>query len=93
MATDIFQVINYGRIYGAGLSFIERLLKQFNPSLTDAQTKQRAKDLFATTKGEKGWYLNQMGEHLAMIMDYPLTGEALSRRQVICLCNAYKLWF
>ncbi|XP_071545514.1 DNA polymerase subunit gamma-1-like isoform X2 [Panulirus ornatus] len=82
ISRDHAKIINYGRIYGAGLNFLERLLKQFNPSLTDIETKERAKELFSTTKGKKGWYLNQEGKQLARTMDYPLTGEALSRRQI-----------
>lgn len=47
------KVFNYGRIYGAGLNFAIRLLKQFNPSLTDAEAQTAATQLYAATKGEK----------------------------------------
>lgn len=82
ISRDHAKIINYGRIYGAGLRFIQRLLKQFNPKLSDAEIKERAENLFATTKGQKGWYLNQKGEELAVDMDYPYTGEALSRKEI-----------
>ncbi|PRT56815.1 DNA polymerase gamma, mitochondrial [Wickerhamiella sorbophila] len=47
------KVFNYGRIYGAGLNFAIRLLKQFNPSLTDSQAQLAATQLYEATKGEK----------------------------------------
>lgn len=47
------KVFNYGRIYGAGLKFAATLLRQFNPSLTDAETSKTANDLYQTTKGKK----------------------------------------
>lgn len=47
------KVFNYGRIYGAGLKFASTLLRQFNPSLTEAQTTKTANDLYQNTKGRK----------------------------------------
>ncbi|KAH7555470.1 hypothetical protein BM1_07093 [Bipolaris maydis] len=47
------KVFNYGRIYGAGLQFASTLLRQFNPSLTDAETSKTANDLYQNTKGKK----------------------------------------
>ncbi|KNG48592.1 dna polymerase gamma [Stemphylium lycopersici] len=47
------KVFNYGRIYGAGLKFASTLLRQFNPSLTDAETSKTANDLYQNTKGKK----------------------------------------
>ncbi|KAI1655034.1 DNA polymerase family A-domain-containing protein [Daldinia decipiens] len=47
------KVFNYGRIYGAGLKFAATLLRQFNPSLSDAETLEIAGKLYATTKGTK----------------------------------------
>lgn len=47
------KVFNYGRIYGAGLKFAATLLRQFNPSLTDAETSKTANDLYDNTKGKK----------------------------------------
>ena len=31
------KVLNYGRIYGAGLKFAKQLLQNFNPTLSDAR--------------------------------------------------------
>lgn len=46
------KIFNYGRIYGAGLKFATKLLKQFNPKLTDAECAERAKSLYDSTKGK-----------------------------------------
>ncbi|RMZ75367.1 hypothetical protein DV738_g5509, partial [Chaetothyriales sp. CBS 135597] len=45
------KVFNYGRIYGAGLKFAAMLLRQFNPSLSEAQTNEIASKLYRETKG------------------------------------------
>lgn len=47
------KVFNYGRIYGAGLKFAATLLRQFNPSLSEAQTTATASNLYKETKGTK----------------------------------------
>ena len=47
------KVFNYGRIYGAGLNFAATLLRQFNPSLTEKQTREIATRLYKETKGTK----------------------------------------
>ncbi|KAK3954234.1 DNA polymerase family A-domain-containing protein [Pseudoneurospora amorphoporcata] len=47
------KVFNYGRIYGAGLKFASQLLRQFNPSLTEAETIAIATKLYDATKGAK----------------------------------------
>ena len=47
------KVFNYGRIYGAGLSFAATLLRQFNPTLSDATVSKTASDLYQSTKGKK----------------------------------------
>jgi DNA polymerase gamma 1 len=47
------KVFNYGRIYGAGLNFAATLLRQFNPLLTEENTKKTANDLYISTKGTK----------------------------------------
>ncbi|KAG2731438.1 hypothetical protein G9P44_005854 [Scheffersomyces stipitis] len=46
------KVFNYGRIYGAGVKFATRLLKQFNSKLSEAEAEETAKLLYARTKGE-----------------------------------------
>ncbi|KAL7816318.1 DNA polymerase gamma [Trichoderma aethiopicum] len=47
------KVFNYGRIYGAGLKFAATLLRQFNPKLSDSETLEIAKKLYANTKGTR----------------------------------------
>ncbi|PTB67885.1 DNA polymerase gamma [Trichoderma citrinoviride] len=47
------KVFNYGRIYGAGLKFAATLLRQFNPKLSDSETMEIAKKLYANTKGTR----------------------------------------
>ncbi|CAK7273946.1 DNA-directed DNA polymerase gamma mip1 [Sporothrix epigloea] len=47
------KVFNYGRIYGAGLRFAAQLLRQFNPSLSEAETVPIATKLYQATKGTR----------------------------------------
>ncbi|OJD28311.1 hypothetical protein ACJ73_00283 [Blastomyces percursus] len=47
------KVFNYGRIYGAGLKFAATLLRQFNPSMSEQETKQVAAKLYKETKGAR----------------------------------------
>ncbi|CAK7563271.1 MAG: DNA-directed DNA polymerase gamma mip1 [Sporothrix epigloea] len=47
------KVFNYGRIYGAGLRFAAQLLRQFNPSLSEAETVSIATKLYQATKGTR----------------------------------------
>ncbi|SMQ47500.1 unnamed protein product [Zymoseptoria tritici ST99CH_3D7] len=47
------KVFNYGRIYGAGLKFAQSLLRQFNPTLKEADAKSIATTLYQETKGTK----------------------------------------
>ncbi len=50
---DQAKILNYGRIYGAGLPFIKLLLRKFNPSLSNMEIETRANTLYAATKGER----------------------------------------
>lgn len=45
------KVFNYGRIYGAGLTFAQSLLRQFNPTIKEEDAKRIAKNLYQETKG------------------------------------------
>lgn len=47
------KVFNYGRIYGAGVKFASTLLRQFNPSLSEAEAIKVAENLYRETKGQK----------------------------------------
>ncbi|NWW77503.1 DPOG1 polymerase, partial [Climacteris rufus] len=51
------KVFNYGRIYGAGQPFAERLLMQFNHRLTQQQARDKAQQMYAVTKGIRRWVL------------------------------------
>lgn len=45
------KVFNYGRIYGAGQPFAERLLLQFNHRLSQTEAASKARQMYALTKG------------------------------------------
>ncbi|CCU76417.1 hypothetical protein BGHDH14_bgh05393 [Blumeria hordei DH14] len=45
------KIFNYGRIYGAGLNFASKLLRQFNPNLSENETSKVAGTLYKATKG------------------------------------------
>jgi len=47
------KIFNYGRIYGAGVSFASMLLREFNPAITDFQCAKIAADLYSKTKGQQ----------------------------------------
>lgn len=47
------KVFNYGRIYGAGQPFAERLLMQFNHRLSQTEASSKAKHMYALTKGKR----------------------------------------
>lgn len=53
------KVINYARIYGAGERFAERLLKQFNPEMSKADAKSKARKMYTLTKGKKLYKLRE----------------------------------
>ncbi|XP_063433085.1 DNA polymerase subunit gamma-1-like [Mytilus trossulus] len=53
ISRDHAKVFNYGRIYGAGQKFAERLLMQFNHRLTPKEAATKAKIMFGTTKGRR----------------------------------------
>lgn len=67
ISRDHAKVINYARIYGAGQNFAERLLKQFNPSISDAEARSKAIKMFTLTKGKRVYrirreYLNEFDD-------------------------------
>uniref|UniRef100_A0A182PVA5 DNA polymerase subunit gamma-1 n=1 Tax=Anopheles epiroticus TaxID=199890 RepID=A0A182PVA5_9DIPT len=59
ISRDHAKVLNYARIYGAGQQFAERLLKQFNPTLTPAEARSKATKMFALTKGRRTYRLRE----------------------------------
>ncbi|XP_042554436.1 DNA polymerase subunit gamma-1 [Dipodomys spectabilis] len=58
------KVFNYGRIYGAGQPFAERLLMQFNHRLTRQEAAEKAQQMYAVTKGLRRYRLSEEGEWL-----------------------------
>ncbi|XP_032088939.1 DNA polymerase subunit gamma-1 [Thamnophis elegans] len=58
------KVFNYGRIYGAGQAFAERLLMQFNHRLTEQEAGEKARQMYAVTKGIRRCHLSEEGEWL-----------------------------
>ncbi|CUM65179.1 uncharacterized protein PRCAT00002807001 [Priceomyces carsonii] len=52
ISRDDAKVFNYGRIYGAGVKFASRLLKQCNSKLSDEESEKIAKNLYSKTKGQ-----------------------------------------
>ncbi|XP_066262409.1 DNA polymerase subunit gamma-1, mitochondrial [Euwallacea similis] len=69
ISRDHAKVINYARIYGAGQQFAERLLRQFNPSMSESEAKSKAQKMFALTKGRKLYILRP--EYLIEFEDKP----------------------
>ncbi|PKU45256.1 dna polymerase subunit gamma-1 [Limosa lapponica baueri] len=63
------KVFNYGRIYGAGQPFAERLLMQFNHRLTQQQAREKAQQMYAVTKGVRRFHLSEDGEWLVKKLD------------------------
>uniref|UniRef100_A0A3B4YJF1 DNA polymerase subunit gamma-1 n=1 Tax=Seriola lalandi dorsalis TaxID=1841481 RepID=A0A3B4YJF1_SERLL len=58
------KVFNYGRIYGAGQPFAERLLMQFNHRLSQTEAASKARQMYALTKGIRRYNLSEEGEWL-----------------------------
>ena len=40
VSRDQAKVLNYGRIYGAGIPFAKQLLQTFNPALSDSEASR-----------------------------------------------------
>ncbi|KAK4887551.1 hypothetical protein RN001_003822 [Aquatica leii] len=59
ISRDQAKVINYARIYGAGQNFAEQLLKQFNPTMSENEVRNKATKMFALTKGKRVYYLKK----------------------------------
>ncbi|XP_037688951.1 DNA polymerase subunit gamma-1 isoform X3 [Choloepus didactylus] len=66
------KVFNYGRIYGAGQPFAERLLMQFNHRLTQQEAAKKAQQMYAVTKGLRRYRLSDEGEWLVRELDLPV---------------------
>ena len=81
---DEAKVLNYGRIYGAGVPFFIRLLRQFNPKFSEFQAKKKAQELFAKTKGIRCYFLNSDGESaLRRIGDEKLIKMTIDGKKIV----------
>ncbi|XP_078113591.1 DNA polymerase subunit gamma-1 isoform X1 [Sander vitreus] len=69
------KVFNYGRIYGAGQPFAERLLMQFNHRLGQTAAASKAKQMYALTKGIRRYQLSEEGEWLVNKLDIEVEKE------------------
>uniref|UniRef100_A0A3Q3A0S6 DNA polymerase subunit gamma-1 n=1 Tax=Kryptolebias marmoratus TaxID=37003 RepID=A0A3Q3A0S6_KRYMA len=69
------KVFNYGRIYGAGQPFAERLLMQFNHRLNQTEAASKAKQMYALTKGIRRYLLSEEGEWLVDKLDIDVQRE------------------
>lgn len=65
ISRDHAKIFNYGRIYGAGQKYAEKLLLQFNHRLTEIEAKQKAETLFSNTKGVAKFLLTDFGREMA----------------------------
>ncbi|XP_034390817.1 DNA polymerase subunit gamma-1 [Cyclopterus lumpus] len=95
------KVFNYGRIYGAGQPFAERLLLQFNHRLGQAEAASKAKQMYALTKGirryqlsEEGeWLVNELGIEVEQEDDGSVTLQELRRiTRLASQCSRRKRW-
>lgn len=59
ISRDQAKIINYARIYGAGQRFAERLLKQFNPSMSNQDALTKSRQMISMTKGQKFYCLKK----------------------------------
>ncbi|XP_075996851.1 DNA polymerase subunit gamma-1 [Genypterus blacodes] len=75
ISRDHAKVFNYGRIYGAGQPFAERLLMQFNHRLSQPEAATKAKQMYALTKGIRRYQLNEEGEWLVNELDMEVERE------------------
>lgn len=66
ISRDHAKVINYARIYGAGQQFAERLLRQFNPAISESEARSKAQKMFTLTKGKKIYFLRP-----GYVLDFP----------------------
>ncbi|XP_059058462.1 DNA polymerase subunit gamma-1, mitochondrial-like [Achroia grisella] len=75
ISRDHAKIINYARIYGAGQNFAERLLKQFNPTMTISEAKSKAAKMFTSTKGRRVYTLKK--KYMEGFMDEDIGSESV----------------
>lgn len=79
ISRDQAKVLNYARIYGAGQLFATRLLKQFNPTISDGEAKSKAMKMFTLTKGKKLYW--PQTDYLSVMEE---KGYTLFEAKLIC---------
>ncbi|CAH1254097.1 POLG [Branchiostoma lanceolatum] len=92
ISRDHAKVFNYGRIYGAGQPFAERLLLQFNHRMTQEEAGEKAKQMYAATKGVREYKLTEEAQQaLAELGGTTQSGtEWVSLAEVRSLSRAVK---
>ncbi|XP_053668376.1 DNA polymerase subunit gamma-1, mitochondrial [Anopheles marshallii] len=85
ISRDHAKVLNYARIYGAGQQFAERLLKQFNPTLTGAEARSKAVKMFTLTKGRRTYRLRE--EFRDQYPSQPTRSSAYEALGLARVCN------
>lgn len=65
---DTAKIFNYGRIYGAGIKFAEKLLLQHNRGMSADEAHAKATHLYENTKGSR-WYTIPLKVAEAIIRD------------------------
>ncbi|KFP66315.1 DNA polymerase subunit gamma-1, partial [Cariama cristata] len=78
------KIFNYGRIYGAGQPFAERLLMQFNHRLTQQQAREKAQQMYAVTKGVRRWVLHGEAEAFEILKTGPAASSHASSKPSLC---------
>lgn len=83
------KVFNYGRIYGAGQPFAERLLMQFNHRLCQTEAASKARQMYALTKGVRRY--TQMNSCVQVKLLFLVVCEKVITFSAGCLCLFHQL--
>lgn len=81
VSRDEAKILNYGRIYGAGVSFASQLLQKFNSKLTEQDANSRAAGMYRFTKGERLFQLNKMGKFIRQLC-FGEDSETVTKREL-----------
>lgn len=84
ISRDLAKIINYARIYGAGINFAVRFLRQYNPSIPLTELKSKAYKMFSLTKGRRVYKLKEKYKEDLPNKDYKKY-EALKIQQIFNL--------
>ena len=66
---DQAKILNYGRIYGAGVKFAKQQIMNYNANLKEEQATKLAHKMYSETKGERNYILNNFGALCLSICD------------------------